>query len=107
MYADRTQEWQDRQIDRVFRPYDPDATTRCHEVRCGGGLKETRLGGHPRVSFQSPGIVLSGNADRIAEAEHRDRSELVRFLIDWSIAQYDQVGSLGTLLTSKVITSKK
>ena len=41
--------------------------------------------------------------DRIAEAEHRDRSELVRFLVDWSIAQYEQVGSLRTLLTSKIV----
>ena len=41
--------------------------------------------------------------DRIAEAEERDRSELVRFLIEWSVAQYDQVGSLRTLLTSKVV----
>ena len=45
--------------------------------------------------------------DRIAEVEHRDRSELVRFLVDWSIAQYDQVGSLRSLLTSKVVAPKK
>jgi hypothetical protein len=62
---------------------------------------------HPRVSSQSSEVVLSDNADRFAEAEHRDRSELVRFLIDWSVAQYDQAGSLRTLLTSKVFVPKK
>jgi Ribbon-helix-helix protein, copG family len=45
--------------------------------------------------------------DRIAEAEHRNRTELIRFLVEWSIAQYDQVGSLRSLLTSKVIIPKK
>ncbi len=45
--------------------------------------------------------------DRIAEIEDRDRSELARFLIEWAIAQYDQVGSLRLLLVSKVVPPKK
>jgi uncharacterized protein (DUF1778 family) len=45
--------------------------------------------------------------DRIAEIEDRDRSELARFLIEWAIAQYDQVGSLRALLVSKVVPPKK
>ena len=43
--------------------------------------------------------------DRIADVEDRDRSELVRLLIDWSLSQYDIAGSLRVLRRSNIIPS--
>ena len=45
--------------------------------------------------------------DRIAEIEDRDRSELARFLIEWAVAQYDQVGSMRLFKVSKGDSPKK